>query len=446
MLGLYIFGKSFTQVKRFIGSKTIGDIQTFYYTKFYKSEDHKRWKAYREARVEYIVVDDEYEISVYRQTLFTTPTHQYLLSRLLSNESVECCKKLLQEFKNFQEEKLSLEDYVIALKNLVGLEALINVVGIGKEDGLSNHTADSMKSIYAILEEKDFSKLTYSEIIHLLIGNSWISESRANDLFQEAIWPRLLAKEVEEFSSKLMNGIHYFDSVNDLLAEVVSHPELLKDLASQNGSNESNTSGVSSNTANYLPKDVSLKGTTFEINLPIAIEKVEGDETIVKDVAEIKFEDRENQPGNRDVESLRKSRRPPKPSTKALETIVDKYEEETRCKRRQDVETWRKSRRPTKPLMKVPEVVVDKYEEGETSCERMRDVETLRKSRRPPKPSTKAIEAVVDKYEEGETSCKRMRDVETLRKSRRSPKPTTKALEAVVDKYEEEASCKRRRV
>jgi hypothetical protein len=289
-----------------------------------------------------------------------------------------------------------------------------------------------MKSIYAIVEEKDFSKLTYSEIIHLLIGNSWISESRANDLFQEAIWPRLLAKgwhseqhgsnnntlsykstttifivpEVEEFSSKLMNGIHYFDSVNDLLAEVVSHPELLKDLASQNGSNESNTSGVSSNTANYLPKDVSLKGTTFEINLPIAIEKVEGDETIVKDVAEIKFEDRENQPGNRDVESLRKSRRPPKPSTKALETIVDKYEEETRCKRRQDVETWRKSRIPTKPLMKVPEVVVDKYEEGETSCERMRDVETLRKSRRSPKPTTKALEAVVDKYEE-EASCKR---------------------------------------
>jgi hypothetical protein len=366
---------------------------------------------------------------------------------------------------------LSLEDYVIALKNLVGLEALIKVVGIGKEDDLSNLTEDSMKSIYAIHEEKDFSKLTYSEIIHILIGDSQISKSRANDLFQDAIWPRLLAKgwhseqrgsnndtlsdksttifivpEVEEFSSKLVNDTHYFESVNDLLAEVVSHPELLKDVASQNGSNESNTSGVSSDTANYLPKDVSLKGTTFEINLPIDIEKVGGDETIVKDVAEIKFEDRENQLGKRDVESLRKSRRPPKPSTKALETIVDKYEEETRCKRMRDVETWRKSRRPTKPSMKVLEAVVDKYEEGETSCERRRDAETLRKSRRPPKPSMKALEAVVDKYEEGETSCKRMRDVETLRKSRRSPKPTTKALEAVVDKYEEEASCKRRRV
>ncbi|KAK2395007.1 arginine-glutamic acid dipeptide repeat protein [Trifolium repens] len=467
MLGLYIFGKSFAQVKRFIDSKTIGDIQSFYYTKFYKSEDHKRWKEYKKARKEYIG-----KKSVYRQTLFTTPTHQYLLSRLLNNDSVEWCIKLLQEYKNFQENKLSLEDYVIALKNLVGLEALIKVVGIGKEDDLSNLTEDSMKSIYAIHEEKDFSKLTYSEIIHILIGDSQISKSRANDLFQEAIWPHLLAKGwhsdqrgsnhdtlsykstttifivpiVEEFSSKLVNGIHYFDSVNDLLAEVVSHPELLKDLASQNGSNESNSSGVSSDTANSLPKDVSLKGTTFEINLPIVIEKVEGDETIVNDVAEIKLEDHENQLSNRDVKSLRKSRRPSKPSTKALEVVVDKYEEETNCRRRRDVETLRKSRRPAKPSMKALEAVVDKCEEEGTSCERRRDVETLRKSRRPPKPSTKALEAVVDKYEEEETSCKRRQDVESLRKSRRSPKPSTKTVEAVVDKYEEEASRKRRRV
>jgi hypothetical protein len=266
---------------------------------------------------------------------------------------------------------LSLEDYVIALKDLVGLETLINVVGIGKEDGLSN-----------------LSNLT----------------------------------------------------------EVVSHPELLKDLASQNCSNESNTSGVSSNTANYLPKDVSIKGTNFEINLPIAIEKVEGDETIVNDVAAINSDDHENQLRIRDVESLRKSRRPPKPSTKALEAVVDKYEEETNCKRRTNVETLRKSRRPSKSSTTTLEVVVDKYEGEETTCERRLDIETLRKSRRPPKPSTKALEAVVDKYEEEETSCKRRQDVESLRKSRRSPKPSTKTVEAVVDKYEEEASRKRRRV
>jgi hypothetical protein len=133
----------------------------------------------------------------------------------------------------------------------------------------------------------------------MLVQCTWIkgtlAKSRENDLFHEAIWPRLLAKgwhseqrgsnetlsykstttifivpDFEEFSSKLVNDIHYFNSVNDLLAEVVSNPKLLKDVASQNGSNESNTSGVSSNTAKYLPKDVSLKGTTIGINLPIA--------------------------------------------------------------------------------------------------------------------------------------------------------------------------------
>ncbi|CAJ2662109.1 unnamed protein product [Trifolium pratense] len=307
MLGLYIFGKSFAQVKRFIGSKTIGDIQTFYYTKFYNSEDHKRWKVYRKAREEYITTTNGYR-KVYRQKLFTTPTHQYLLSCLLNNDSVECCKKLLQEFKNFQENKLSLEDYVIALKDLVGLEALVNVVGIGKEDDLSNVTADSVK---------------------------------------------------------------------DLLAKVVSHPELIKDLASQNGSNESNYVG-----AMYLDKG----------------------STMVNDLAEIKFDDHENQFSHRDVETLRNSRRLPKPSTKALEAVVDKYEKETRCKRRRDVETSKKSRRPPKPSTEALEAVVDKYEE-ETSCKSRRGAETLRRSRRPPKPSMKALENVVDK----EASCKRRR-------------------------------------
>jgi dephospho-CoA kinase len=66
----------------------------------------------------------------------------------------------------------------------------------------------------------------------------------------------------------------------------------------------------------------------------------------------------------------------------------------------------RKSRRPPKPSTKALEAVADKYGEEETSCKRRRDEETLRKSRRSPKPSTKALEAVVDKYEE-EASHKR---------------------------------------
>jgi hypothetical protein len=61
------------------------------------------------------------------------------------------------------------------------------------------------------------------------------------------------------------------------------------------------------------------------------------------------FDYHENQFSNRDVETLRKSRRPPKPSIKALEVVVDKYEEETCCERGGDAETLRKCRRASKP-------------------------------------------------------------------------------------------------
>ncbi|CAJ2662107.1 unnamed protein product [Trifolium pratense] len=194
--------------------------------------------------------------------------------------------------------------------------------------------------------------------------------------------------------SKMMFPSKALTEKEETITKVVSHPKLIKDLDAQNGAmylDKGSTSGVSSsNTANYLPKV-----------------KVEDDETMVNDVAEIKFDDHENQLGDRDVETLRKSRRLTKPSMKALEAVVDKYEEETRSKSRRGVETPRKSRRPAKPSMKTLEDVVDKYEK-ETSRKRRQDVETLRKSRRLPKPSMKALEAVVDKYEE-EASCKRRR-------------------------------------
>jgi len=59
--------------------------------------------------------------------------------------------------------ELSLENYVIALKDLVRVEALRDIVGIGKENGLSNFTENSIwspfltfskKKIYQRLEQK----------------------------------------------------------------------------------------------------------------------------------------------------------------------------------------------------------------------------------------------------------------------------------------------------
>ncbi|CAI8590089.1 unnamed protein product [Vicia faba] len=50
--------------------------------------------------------------------------------------------------KNFLGGNLKLEEYVFALKDLVGVEALIDAVGIGKENDLTSLGVNSMKSIY----------------------------------------------------------------------------------------------------------------------------------------------------------------------------------------------------------------------------------------------------------------------------------------------------------
>jgi len=92
LLGLYIFGKSFDKLKRFIGSKTIDDVQFFYYAKFYKSEDHKRWHAYKKA-----IKDNEG-----KGKLMSEPTHhQQILRHLLNNESEEWCNKIFEVFTAF---------------------------------------------------------------------------------------------------------------------------------------------------------------------------------------------------------------------------------------------------------------------------------------------------------------------------------------------------------
>lgn len=43
VLGLYTFGKNFTQVKKLLESKETGELLSFYYGKFYKSTKHKIW-------------------------------------------------------------------------------------------------------------------------------------------------------------------------------------------------------------------------------------------------------------------------------------------------------------------------------------------------------------------------------------------------------------------
>ncbi|ESW26258.1 hypothetical protein PHAVU_003G104100 [Phaseolus vulgaris] len=251
ILGLYIFGKNLAQVKRFIGNKNMGDILSFYYGKFYKSDKYQRWSGCRKMRS---------RKCIYGPKIFTGPRQQELLSRLLPTVSEECYNKLLEVSKAFVEGKMLLEDYVLTLKTSIGLKALVEGVGVGKgKDDLTGLAVDSMKPTQALPVRQEIpvgkacSMLTPPEIISFLTGDFRLSKARTSDLFWEAVWPRLLARGwhseqpdshnyavaskhslvflvpgVKKFSRKLVKGNHYFDSVSDVLCKVASDPELIE--------------------------------------------------------------------------------------------------------------------------------------------------------------------------------------------------------------------------
>ena len=87
LLGLYAFGKNLNPLKRFVGSKSMGDILSFYYGKFYRSEGYCRWSKCRKLRG---------RRRIYGQKIFTGWRQQELLSRLFSNVSGECQTMLVE--------------------------------------------------------------------------------------------------------------------------------------------------------------------------------------------------------------------------------------------------------------------------------------------------------------------------------------------------------------
>ncbi|KAJ6911838.1 hypothetical protein NC652_022199 [Populus alba x Populus x berolinensis] len=251
LLGLYIFGKNLVQVKNFVESKTMGDILSFYYGKFYKSDRYHKWSECRKIRS---------RKCVYGHRIFTGSRQHEMLSRLLPQLSEECKNILLEAAKAFGEGKMLLEEYVFTLKVMVGLHALVEAVGIGKgKQDLTGITTEPLKSnqVAPVRPEipigKACSTLTPVEIINYLTGGYRLSKARSNDLFWEAVWPLLLARGwhseqpndhgfaaasrhslvflipgIEKFSRrKLVKGDHYFDSVSDVLNKVALDPTLL---------------------------------------------------------------------------------------------------------------------------------------------------------------------------------------------------------------------------
>ncbi|CAN6295119.1 unnamed protein product [Urochloa humidicola] len=249
LLGLYIFGKNLNLLSRFLGTKTLGDVLSFYYGKFYKKDAYKRWSDCRKAKTRKCILGER---------IFQGWRQQELISRLKSKIPKEAHDSLIEVFKSFSDSQTSLKEFVFALKSIVGTDFFVEAVGVGKgKHDLTGFVMDQSKpnqalSVHSDLPTgKDCSSLASEDIIKFLTGDFRRSKTRSNDIFWEAVWPRLLAKGwhseqpkdvsttknclvflvpgINKFSrSKLTKGTHYFDSVSDVLKKVAADPVLLE--------------------------------------------------------------------------------------------------------------------------------------------------------------------------------------------------------------------------
>lgn len=246
LLGLYIFGKNLRLVKQFVGSRKMGDILANYYGKFYRTAEYLRWSQSRKMKTRRCIQGER---------IFTGWRLHELLSRIFSHVSEESKRLLIEVSNRFREEKISLEDYVFSLKDMVGVGVLVEAVSIGKgKQDLTGTATDPSRTSQVshtrpeIPSGQACSSLTKGEIIKFLTGVR-LSKAKAGDLFWEAVWPRLLARGwhseapedevytgsntslvflvpgVKKFSRrKLKKGSHYFDSLTDVLQKVAAEP------------------------------------------------------------------------------------------------------------------------------------------------------------------------------------------------------------------------------
>ncbi|CAL9238644.1 unnamed protein product [Arabidopsis halleri] len=256
VLGLYTFGKNFAQVQKLLESKETGEILLFYYGKFYESAKYKIWSHSLKKRSRRCIQGKK---------LYSDWRLQLLLSRLIRSIPDELKEqKLVDVSKSFAEGKKSLEVYINAVKELVGLRCLVEAVAIGKDrEDLTVLTTEpkNAKQWFAVSSAVpaglgEYNSLTVEGIIEKLTGGSRLRKGRCNDIFWDAVWPRLLhrgwrseqpkgrsyinskdhivflAPGVKKFSRrKLVKHDHYFDSISDILKKVVSEPELLEETA-----------------------------------------------------------------------------------------------------------------------------------------------------------------------------------------------------------------------
>ncbi|KAK9282051.1 hypothetical protein L1049_004963 [Liquidambar formosana] len=175
LLGLYIFGKNFLLVKKFVESKEMGDILSFYYGKFYQSNGYHKWSECRKTRS---------RRCIHGQRIFTGGRQQELLSRLFPRVAEECQIMLVEVSRTFGERKISLEEYVFTLKDAVGINMLIEEVGIGRgKQDLTRIALEPIKTnqVFPLRPElpngKACSSLSCRDIIKFLTGDFLVEQS-----------------------------------------------------------------------------------------------------------------------------------------------------------------------------------------------------------------------------------------------------------------------------
>ncbi|GJN06022.1 hypothetical protein PR202_ga23707 [Eleusine coracana subsp. coracana] len=164
LLGLYIFGKNLTQLSRFLGTKTVGDVLSYYYGKFYKRDAYKRWADCRKAKTRRCILGER---------IFQGSRLPELISRLKSKIPKEAHDSLSEVLKSYSDSQTSLEEFVFALKSTVGTEAFVEAVGIGKgKHDLTGFVTDQSKPNNPDLPTgKDCSSLASEDIIKFLTGD-----------------------------------------------------------------------------------------------------------------------------------------------------------------------------------------------------------------------------------------------------------------------------------
>ncbi|KAG6551198.1 hypothetical protein Mapa_007434 [Marchantia paleacea] len=294
-LAIFLFGRSFSDISKFIGTKRVSDVSHYYYSKFYGKSAWGRYKAAKDIKSK-VAVRGEVILEGWRQAEF--------LRRLKALVSDDAYREILMATNTFnapltethissdkyvRRKQEKWKTYVFKLKDVIGLEIFERCVGIGgpldghqsKRDltsgsyplnhgmmprqlkekqaargvGKSQHTlpVSAGNENHCPLRSEDSMQSTLS------VGENWLrrSTSTSKDVaqhFWEQVWPVLMQagwkigerkvsiKSLErmmfvrpgvERIHKDDKGISHFDNLNDVLEAVKDDP-ILSQFAEEN--------------------------------------------------------------------------------------------------------------------------------------------------------------------------------------------------------------------